>query len=35
MVLLAGPGDRILTSDQADLAPLAAAAGRRAVIVAC
>jgi hypothetical protein len=35
VVLLAGPGDRILTSDPGDLAPLAAAAARRAVIVAC
>lgn len=35
VVLLAGPGDRILTSDPADITRLAAAAGRRAVVVAC
>ncbi len=34
-VLLATPGDRILTSDPDDLARLAAAAGRRPVIIAC
>ncbi len=35
VVLLAAPGDRILTSDPGDLARLAAAAGNRPVIVAC
>jgi hypothetical protein len=35
VVLLATPGDRILTSDPRDLAPLAEAAGNRAVIVGC
>jgi hypothetical protein len=35
VVLLATPGDRILTSDPADLTRLARAAARRAVIVAC
>lgn len=35
VVLLAGPGDRILTSDPDDLTRLAEAAGNRAVIVAC
>ncbi len=35
VVLLAGPGDRILTSDPGDLARLAGAAGNRPVIVAC
>jgi hypothetical protein len=35
VVLLAGPGDRILTSDPADLTRLVAAASSRAVIVAC
>jgi DNA-binding transcriptional MocR family regulator len=35
VVLLAAPGDRILTSDPGDIALLAAAAGSRAVIVAC
>jgi hypothetical protein len=35
VVLLARPGDRILTSDPGDLAPLAEAAASRAVIVAC
>jgi hypothetical protein len=35
VVLLAGPGDRILTSDPRDLTRLAEAAGNRAVIVAC
>lgn len=35
VVLLAAPGDRILTSDPGDLARLAEAAGNRAVIVAC
>ncbi len=35
VVLLASAGDRILTSDPGDLAPLARAAANRAVIVAC
>jgi hypothetical protein len=35
VVLLATPGDRILTSDPRDLARLAEAAGNRAVIVGC
>lgn len=35
VVLLARPGDRILTSDPGDLTPLAEAAANRAVIVAC
>ena len=35
VVLLANPGDRILTSDPDDLTPLAVAAANRAVIVAC
>lgn len=35
VVLLANPGDRILTSDPDDLTALAAAAANRAVIVAC
>ena len=35
VVLLAAPGDRILTSDPADLATLAGAASNRAVIVPC
>jgi len=35
VVLLAKPGDRILTSDPGDLAPLAEAAANRVVIVAC
>jgi hypothetical protein len=35
VVLLAAPGDRILTSDPADLTQLAAAASNRAVIVPC
>jgi hypothetical protein len=35
VVLLAAPGDRILTSDPADLTKLARAASRRAVIVPC
>jgi len=35
VVLLAAPGDRILTSDPGGLTRLAAAAGNRAVIVAC
>ncbi|MGH3202022.1 MAG: twitching motility protein PilT [Streptosporangiaceae bacterium] len=35
VVLLAAPGDRILTSDPADLTRLANAASSRAVIVPC
>jgi hypothetical protein len=35
VVLLASAGDRILTSDPRDLAPLTEAAANRAVIVAC
>ena len=35
VVLLAAPGDRILTSDPTDLTRLAAAASSRAVIVPC
>jgi hypothetical protein len=35
VVLLAAPGDRILTSDPGDLTRLAAAAGNQAVIVPC
>jgi len=35
VVLLAAPGDRILTSDPQDLARLATAARNRAVIVPC
>jgi hypothetical protein len=35
VVLLAAPGDRILTSDPGDLARLAEAAGNRAAIVTC
>ena len=35
VVLLAGPGDRILTSDPGDLTALAQAAKSRALIVAC
>jgi len=35
VVLLAAPGDRILTSDPGDITLLAAAADNRAVIVAC
>ncbi len=35
VVLLASPGDRILTSDPRDLTPLAEAAANHAVIVAC
>jgi hypothetical protein len=35
VVLLAKPGDRILTSDPDDLTRLASAAGNSAVIVAC
>lgn len=35
VVLLAAPGDRILTSDPGDITLLAAAAENRAVVVAC
>jgi hypothetical protein len=35
VVLLASPGDRILTGDPADLTTLASAAASRAVIVPC
>jgi hypothetical protein len=35
VVLLAAPGDRILTSDPDDLLRLAGAAGSRAVIIGC
>ncbi len=35
VVLLAAPGDRILTSDPGDITRLAAAAGNRAVVIAC
>jgi hypothetical protein len=35
VVLLAAPGDRIVTSDPADITLLAAAAENRAVIVTC
>jgi uncharacterized protein YaiI (UPF0178 family) len=35
IVLLANPGDRIVTSDPDDLTPLAAAAANRAAIIAC
>jgi len=35
VVLLARPGDRILTSDPDDLTRLASAAGNSAIIVAC
>ena len=35
VVLLAAPGDRILTSDLGDITLLAAAAENRAVVVAC
>jgi hypothetical protein len=35
VVLLAAPGDRILTSDPGDITRLATAAENRAVIVAC
>ena len=35
VILLASAGDRILTSDPGDLAPLAEAAANRAVIIAC
>lgn len=35
VVLLAAPGDRILTSDPGDLTRVAGAAGNRPVIIAC
>lgn len=35
VALLAGPGDRILTSDEADLRRLCAAAGNKAVVIEC
>ena len=35
VVLLAGRGDRILTSDPGDITRLAAAAGNRAIVIAC
>ena len=35
VVLLAAPGDRILTSDPGDITRLTAAAGSRAVVIAC
>jgi len=35
LVLLAAPGDRILTSDPGDLTRLAGAAGNRPVVIAC
>ena len=35
VVLLAAPGDRILTSDAGDLSRLAAASANRPVIIAC
>lgn len=35
VVLLATPGDRILTSDPRDIARLAAAAGNRAIVITC
>jgi DNA-binding transcriptional MocR family regulator len=35
VVLLAAPGDRILTSDPGDITLLAAAAENRAIVVAC
>ncbi|MGI9009104.1 MAG: twitching motility protein PilT [Streptosporangiaceae bacterium] len=35
VVLLAGPGDRILTSDPGDIARLTAAAGNGAIVIAC
>jgi len=35
VVLLAAPGDRIVTSDLSDLKRLADAAGSRPVIIAC
>jgi hypothetical protein len=35
VVLIAGAGDRILTSDLADLTELATVAGRRVIIISC
>lgn len=35
VVLLARPGDRIVTSDPGDLAQLASAAGNQPIIIAC
>ena len=35
VVLLAAPGDRIVTSDAGDIARLAAAADNRAIVIAC
>lgn len=35
IVLLAAPGDRILTSDTGDIARLAAATGNQAVVITC
>ena len=35
VVLLAGPGERILTGDPAGIGALAAAVGSRAVVIAC
>jgi hypothetical protein len=35
VVLLAAPGDRILTGDPTDISRLAAKAGNRAIIVGC
>ncbi len=35
IVLLAAPGDRILTNDPDDMGRLAAAAGNRAIVVVC
>ena len=35
VVLLASPGDRIVTSDPGDLARLASAAGNQTVVIAC
>jgi len=35
VVLLANPGDRIVTSDPADMTRLASAAGNRPVIITC
>jgi hypothetical protein len=35
VVLLAAPGDRILTSDPRDIARLTAAAGNRAIVITC
>jgi hypothetical protein len=35
VVLLAAPGDRILTSDPSDMSRLAATAGNRAIVITC